>query len=318
MFYLCSDFGARARCKGLGLPPVPRERSGAAETGAKVTDRPGEDREPWFVAALRKGLRASAALALCIAAYAFPLAVLHPDWEARALPLLIAAMAGPLALLAWAWLTGADERGARVLRVIRRALLAHALLGLAAFVIGFAVLAEETADALAFPIATLGFWSLVMSGLALALSPGAGARPEGLRAFHAGLRVASLSFAAGLLAWALGTAMLVAMKARALAGQEPFCLQAADGLGGGYTPVRTRLALNGFVLLAGKNDLSRSLSFHGVLVVGAGERRRLYNWSYRTLSFTPLETHALRAVAVEPACEPRVDFIGALPWFRAP
>ena len=120
----------------------------------------------------------------------------------------------------------------------------------------------------------------------------------------------TLSIALGSLAfvgWSFANAGIVAMRAKAIAGDSPFCLQVGEGYG--YRALTRWDELLGHKMRtpfsAGGSD-DYQWTFHAVLVVPALD---LYNWSYWAQNFVPVRAVGL---SVPVSCRPATGFLESL------
>ena len=129
-----------------------------------------------------------------------------------------------------------------------------------------------------------------------------------VRVSKVGLATTGLLVIAGL-----ATTALVTRSARAIAGDEPYCIQVA-ATQADYRPARTLLELSGLMMRAKIFD-----QHHAILVVGDETHPSLFHWSYHKARFVP----GVRNAAIpghEPvlSCESRRNYIGTLPALWAP
>jgi hypothetical protein len=129
-----------------------------------------------------------------------------------------------------------------------------------------------------------------------------------VRVSKVGLATTGLLVIAGL-----ATTALVTRSARAIAGDEPYCIQVADTQAD-YRPARTLLELSGLMMRAKIFD-----QHHAILVVGDETHPSLFHWSYHKARFVPGVLNAA-IPGHEPvlSCESRRNYIGTLPALWAP
>lgn len=94
-----------------------------------------------------------------------------------------------------------------------------------------------------------------------------------------------LAGAALVIAAGSATSRLVAFNAEETAQSQPYCIQVADRTSD-YRPARSWLDLSALTMWA-RREGPLYMQHHAILVVGEGENRRLYYWSYRQRSFEP-------------------------------
>lgn len=127
------------------------------------------------------------------------------------------------------------------------------------------------------------------------------------------VRAASMGFRwslVGLIVAAAAMPILVAKKAEAIAGNAPYCIQVASRKDV-HKPARTMLDLSGLTMKARGMLLEQQ---HALLVVGKGEAKRLYNWSYRNRAFVDESAYG-KTPRYWPAlyCAPQTGFVRRLP-----
>jgi len=129
-----------------------------------------------------------------------------------------------------------------------------------------------------------------------------------VRVSKVGLATTGLLVIAGL-----ATTALVTRSARAIAGDELYCIQVADTQAD-YRPARTLLELSGLMMRAKIFD-----QHHAILVVGDETHPSLFHWSYHKARFVPGVLNAA-IPGHEPvlSCESRRNYIGTLPALWAP
>jgi hypothetical protein len=88
-----------------------------------------------------------------------------------------------------------------------------------------------------------------------------------------------------VIAAAAGTAMLVAARAEAIAGSDPYCIQVSDRLSD-YHAADAWLDLSVLTMWAHRTG-PLFMQHHAILMVGDAAQPRLYHWSYRSLGFVP-------------------------------
>lgn len=114
-----------------------------------------------------------------------------------------------------------------------------------------------------------------------------------------------------IVALSMAMAWLVTHEARTIAGEDPYCIQ-VPGIRTTYRQAGTRLDLSGLALKGAGQ-------FHGVLAVADGRGRRIFNWSYRNLTFMEMPGSG-RPDQFSPflSCEPRPEFAAGLSLLREP
>jgi hypothetical protein len=121
---------------------------------------------------------------------------------------------------------------------------------------------------------------------------------------------------AALLAYGLSLVYLLSdprtaiERAKAIAGDRPYCIQVAQGVLGvtGYRPAASKLDLTGMTMRAA------GFQFHAVMAVGEGGDFDLHNWSYRQRDWMPLtiREHAQPVIS----CRTQNGFVEALPLLK--
>ncbi len=126
---------------------------------------------------------------------------------------------------------------------------------------------------------------------------------------RAGAIAALLTYILGLVyLWPDPRAAIV--RAQAIAGDRPYCIQVAQGVLGvtGYRPAASKLDLAGMTMRAA------GFQFHAVMAVDRGGDFDLYNWSYRQHDWMPLANreHAQPVIS----CRTQNGFVEALPLLK--
>lgn len=131
------------------------------------------------------------------------------------------------------------------------------------------------------------------------------------------LIIASVAgFSIGLPLWSILNIPLVGIRAAALAGSNPYCLQVpVDHLG--HAQAVTRFSqLSGLRMQTpitnGGGSTDYQFAFHAVLVVRNGTENRFYNWSYHEIDFVPVSKRAERGIALMADCTPIPGFLYTL------
>lgn len=101
-------------------------------------------------------------------------------------------------------------------------------------------------------------------------------------------------------------------RARAIAGDRPYCIQVADG-GADYRPGVSLADFSSLTMRA--EGIRPSFQLHAVMAVGEKGDFDLYNWSYRNQDWMTLNTNGdLRTPVIR--CRPQKDFLDTLPYAR--
>lgn len=110
-------------------------------------------------------------------------------------------------------------------------------------------------------------------------------------------------------AFGVSMAWHVTREVRAIAGDEPYCVQVAHSTYSTYRQAETWLDLSALTMKGAGQ-------FHGLLAVGGGLGQRVFNWSYRQFAFQELPA-SRNPDRFQPflSCEPRQFFAEGLGFF---
>lgn len=143
------------------------------------------------------------------------------------------------------------------------------------------------------------------------------------RRSHLWIIVSVVGMFVALQLWSALSIPIVAWRAAAVAGSDPYCLQIPAS--GRAAPVvhwgqlaglrnRTLHVLVGEALNNNPED-EWQVSFHSILIVERGTKGDFYTWSHLNQNFVAVPERTIEAFAIERACEPNPKFLSTLDVF---
>lgn len=238
--------------------------------------------------------------------------IAYQKWELMLIPVGMLWCSGPFVLFVISIYSLIF--GSRSSRLIKRATLIHFGLSLLGAILSWIVDQYLGFDMVIFFIFTM-LAALIDLPILLFL-PGNITHPKEIKILHVAVVLSIGGTITGMFLWSALNIKIVQWRALSIADEQPYCIKVPEEGGLDYKPATQRKQLSGLWMhtpyIAGGGSSDFQFVFHSVLVVGKGEEKQFYNWSYYAQNFVPITGLALTYASYGNSCEPITGFFDTL------